>query len=80
VSTIREFLEIEGLLLEDPNFVDVEGIKMKVWNLFEYPESSAGAKVVSIISVCAILISTTIFCMETMPYYKPKKRDFINYL
>ena len=38
----------------------------KVWNVFEHPESSTLARVVSLISVFAIIASTTIFCMETV--------------
>ena len=44
-------------------------MKIKLWNLFEKPETSCFARIVSFISVAAIVISTTIFCVETLPQY-----------
>ena len=38
----------------------------KVWNVFEHPESSSLARAISLVSVFAIIASTTIFCMETV--------------
>uniref|UniRef100_A0A1I8GYQ9 BTB domain-containing protein n=1 Tax=Macrostomum lignano TaxID=282301 RepID=A0A1I8GYQ9_9PLAT len=45
----------------------------KVWLLFEYPESSMAARVIAIISVCVILLSIVIFCMETLPHFRHYK-------
>ena len=42
----------------------------RIWNLFESPESGNYARLVSLISVTAIITSTTIFCLETLPSYK----------
>lgn len=41
--------------------------------MFEYPESSQGARVVAIISVFVILLSIVIFCLETLPEFKHYK-------
>ena len=69
LETIREFLEIEGLLYEEDETeqIDSSTIRAKIWNLFEYPESSFFAKILSLISVLAIITSTSIFCLETLP-------------
>lgn len=48
-------------------------MQRKVWLLFEYPESSQGARVVAIISVIVILLSIVIFCLETLPEFKHYK-------
>ena len=70
ISTIREFLKIEGLLLSEDEFSKEGGLRTKFWNLFEYPESSLAARIVSLISIVAIVISTTIFCAETLPSFQ----------
>ena len=44
-----------------------------LWLLFEYPESSQGARMVAITSVLVIIISIIIFCLETIPQYKHYK-------
>jgi len=38
LSTVREFLKIEGLLLDEATYTETEDIRGKLWNLFEYPE------------------------------------------
>ena len=45
-------------------------LRNQMWNLFESPESGNMARFVSLISVTAIIASTTIFCLETMPAFK----------
>ena len=70
LDTISEFLEIEGLLSPAEEVKVIRTFKQRLWDLFEHPESSLMAKMISFISVIAIICSTTIFCIETMPYYK----------
>ena len=70
LETISEFLEIEGLLSPAEEVKVIRTFKQRLWDLFEHPESSLMAKMISFISVIAIICSTTIFCIETMPYYK----------
>ena len=51
LETIREFLEIEGLLYEEDETekIDSSTVRARIWNLFEYPESSFLAKILSLI-------------------------------
>ena len=42
----------------------------KVWELFECPDSSMAARLLAIWSVIVIVISITIFCIETLPDIK----------
>ena len=41
-----------------------------LWNLFEKPNSSVSAKVISLISVGLVLLSTVAMCLNTMPEFK----------
>ena len=70
-SSIEGMLDYEGLLyVEELAAEDDNSIKNKLWNLFEAPESGNCARMVSLISVTAIITSTTIFCIETLPSFK----------
>ncbi|XP_066277183.1 potassium voltage-gated channel subfamily A member 3-like [Branchiostoma lanceolatum] len=52
-----------------PKLPDAEP-KKTIWLLFEYPETSFWARVVAILSVCAIIISIASSCAETIPEYQ----------
>ena len=45
-------------------------LQRKIWELFEYPETSNTAKVVAIVSVSVIIISIVLFCVETLPQFQ----------
>ncbi|KAL7289210.1 hypothetical protein TKK_0017150 [Trichogramma kaykai] len=62
--------EDEGFIKEEEKPLPSHEFQRKVWLLFEYPESSQGARVVAIISVFVILLSIVIFCLETLPEFK----------
>ncbi|XP_078618230.1 shaker-related potassium channel tsha2-like [Branchiostoma floridae x Branchiostoma japonicum] len=47
--------------------------KRTIWLLFEYPETSMWARIVAILSVCAIIISIASSCAETIPQYQEDK-------
>ena len=42
----------------------------KVWELFEYPDTSCGARVIAWLSCTVVLLSIIIFCLETLPEFK----------
>lgn len=65
--------EDEGFIKEEEKPLPSHEMQRKVWLLFEYPESSQGARVVAIISVFVILLSIVIFCLETLPEFKHYK-------
>uniref|UniRef100_A0ABD2W639 BTB domain-containing protein n=1 Tax=Trichogramma kaykai TaxID=54128 RepID=A0ABD2W639_9HYME len=66
----NKFREDEGFIKEEEKPLPSHEFQRKVWLLFEYPESSQGARVVAIISVFVILLSIVIFCLETLPEFK----------
>ena len=41
-----------------------------VWCLFEHPESSKAAKVMTVFSVSMIVLAVTVLCIETLPFFK----------
>ncbi|XP_015180660.1 PREDICTED: potassium voltage-gated channel protein Shaker isoform X9 [Polistes dominula] len=69
----NKFREDEGFIKEEEKPLPSHEFQKKVWLLFEYPESSQGARVVAIISVFVILLSIVIFCLETLPEFKHYK-------
>ncbi|XP_043248692.1 potassium voltage-gated channel protein Shaker isoform X4 [Colletes gigas] len=69
----NKFREDEGFIKEEEKPLPTHEFQRKVWLLFEYPESSQGARVVAIISVFVILLSIVIFCLETLPEFKHYK-------
>ncbi|KZC04690.1 Potassium voltage-gated channel protein Shaker [Dufourea novaeangliae] len=69
----NKFREDEGFIKEEEKPLPTHEFQRKVWLLFEYPESSQGARVVAIISVIVILLSIVIFCLETLPEFKHYK-------
>lgn len=46
----------------------------KVWELFEYPDSSFAARMMASWSLSIIAISIIVFCMETMPQFNVEER------
>jgi len=45
-------------------------LQREIWQLFEYPDTSNYARVVAIFSVFVIILSITMFCVETLPTFK----------
>ncbi|KAL3311696.1 Potassium voltage-gated channel subfamily A member 3 [Cichlidogyrus casuarinus] len=77
-QAIERYREDEGFIKEEVRILPTQKFQKKIWLLFEYPESSNGARCVAITSIVVILLSITIFCIETLPYfrrYKLKSRD-----
>uniref|UniRef100_A0A1W7R9J7 Potassium voltage-gated channel protein Shaker n=1 Tax=Hadrurus spadix TaxID=141984 RepID=A0A1W7R9J7_9SCOR len=66
----NKFREDEGFIKEEERPLPTYETQRKMWLLFEYPESSQGARVIAIISVAIILLSIFIFCLETLPEFK----------
>lgn len=69
-STINEFLLEEGLHPgSDKEILPYSLLLRKVWLLFDHPESSMQAQLVTTLSVFSILLSIAIFCLETIEQY-----------
>lgn len=74
------FREDEGFIKEEERPLPENELQRKVWLLFEHPDSSQPARIVAIISVFVILLSITIFCLETLPKFKHYKVTTIDFL
>ncbi|XP_030591622.1 potassium voltage-gated channel subfamily A member 7 [Archocentrus centrarchus] len=70
---IDRFKEDEGFPKEEERPLPEKKWQQKIWMLFEYPESSSGARIIAIISVLVIVISILIFCLETLPEFRNEK-------
>ncbi|XP_029656560.1 potassium voltage-gated channel subfamily A member 10-like [Octopus sinensis] len=44
-------------------------LRKRLWLIIEYPESSLGARIFAAWSICVIMVSITMFCIETLPQY-----------
>ncbi|XP_057289407.1 potassium voltage-gated channel subfamily A member 2-like isoform X2 [Hydractinia symbiolongicarpus] len=60
----------EGYIEEEEPILPEGKWQRKIWELFEYPDTSLMARVVAVISVCIITISIVTFCIETLPQFR----------
>ncbi|XP_074553441.1 potassium voltage-gated channel subfamily A member 1 [Halichoeres trimaculatus] len=70
---IDRYKEDEGFQKEEEKPLPSSELQRRLWMLFEYPESSSGARIIAIISVMVIVISILIFCLETLPEFRNEK-------
>lgn len=68
-NAMCKYKEEEGFAIEDEPELPKRTLQKSIWLLFEYPESSLGARFVAIISVTVIILSIVCFCFETIPEY-----------
>ncbi|XP_068193900.1 potassium voltage-gated channel subfamily A member 7 [Antennarius striatus] len=72
-EVIDRYKEDEGFAKEEERPLPTNDLQRRLWMLFEYPESSSGARIIAIISVLVIVISILIFCLETLPEFRNEK-------
>lgn len=72
---IDRYKEDEGFPKEEERPLPSSDLQRRLWMLFEYPESSGGARIIAIISVMVIVISILIFCLETLPEFRNEKEQ-----
>ena len=60
----------EGFVRKVPKPLPTNRLQRKIWLLLEYPESSLNARIVALLSVCVILLSIVVFCIETLPQFR----------
>lgn len=61
-------LEIEeGYIADDKPILPTNKTQRKIWEFFEYPDSSLPARLLALWSVSVILLSIVVFCLETLP-------------
>lgn len=65
----------EGFLPDAQMELPKNKYQRKVWELFECPDSSLAARLLAVWSVIVIVISITIFCIETLPDIKKHSGD-----
>lgn len=53
-------------------------IQRKVWELFEHPDTSNFARGIAIWSVCIIILSIALFCVETLPQFQEEPAKTVN--
>ncbi|CAN9493098.1 unnamed protein product [Ophioblennius macclurei] len=70
---IDRFKADEGFAKEEERPLPTKKWQQRIWMLFEFPESSGGARIIAIISVMVIVISILIFCLETLPEFRTEK-------
>ncbi|NWI41271.1 KCNA3 protein, partial [Picathartes gymnocephalus] len=63
--------EAEGFSVEEPPALPRGGLRRRAWLLCEHPESSPAARAVALLSVLVILVSIVVFCLETLPQFRP---------
>ena len=69
-EAMDQFREDEGFLKDPETLLPSNDIHRQFWLLFEYPESSSAARGVAVVSVLVVVISITIFCLETLPEFR----------
>ena len=62
----------EGYINEDRRVLPSNQTQRKIWELFEYPDSSLPARVLALFSILVILVSIVVFCLETLPSIRCK--------
>uniref|UniRef100_A0A8C2WBL8 Potassium voltage-gated channel, shaker-related subfamily, member 7 n=1 Tax=Cyclopterus lumpus TaxID=8103 RepID=A0A8C2WBL8_CYCLU len=74
-ETIDRYKADEGFPKEEERPLPANDLQRRIWMLFEYPESSSGARIIAIISVMVIVLSILIFCLETLPEFRNEKEQ-----
>nr|XP_032814121.1 potassium voltage-gated channel subfamily A member 1-like [Petromyzon marinus] len=75
-EAMARYREDEGCAPEEAERVLPRApLARQLWLLFEYPESSAPARAIAIVSVAVIVLSIIVFCLETLPQFRDERRD-----
>eukprot|EP00090_Calanus_glacialis_P008953 TRINITY_DN17274_c0_g1_i1.p1 TRINITY_DN17274_c0_g1~~TRINITY_DN17274_c0_g1_i1.p1 ORF type:complete len:566 (-),score=77.28 TRINITY_DN17274_c0_g1_i1:155-1852(-) len=81
----RELMSLDRVeKVEEPEFFrpgTLGRIQKCLWDLFEKPHTSIGARIVAIISIAFIVISTVVLTLNTLPYFQvvDKNNDVTDY-
>lgn len=68
----------EGYIEEEKPILPENKWQRKIWELFEFPDTSLAARFVAIFSVFVITLSIVTFCVETLPQFQKKNIQVIN--
>ena len=78
IRAVKEIISDEEGPEETPRDMPTRELQKQLWNLFEYPDSSLGARVLALISVVVIVASIVVLCVETMPEFQLLKVETLN--
>ncbi len=62
----------EGYIQDTESELPKNRIQRAIWELFECPDTSLAARLLAIWSVIVIIVSITVFCIETLPQFKKR--------
>ncbi|XP_066923054.1 potassium voltage-gated channel subfamily A member 7-like isoform X4 [Clytia hemisphaerica] len=68
-SVFMQLQKEEGYISDQERVLPTNELQRKVWELFEFPDSSQAARILATWSVLVIILSITVFCLETLPQY-----------
>lgn len=69
---LQRLEEEEGYISEEKPIMPTNQTQRRIWELFEYPDSSMAARFLAMWSVSVIILSIVIFCLETLPSIRCK--------
>ncbi|XP_012402583.2 potassium voltage-gated channel subfamily A member 7 isoform X1 [Sarcophilus harrisii] len=72
-EALAKLREDEGFAAEPERLLPRRPFARQLWLLFEFPESSAAARIVAVVSVLVILVSIVVFCLETLPDFRDER-------
>lgn len=65
----------EGYIEEEKPILPENKLQRKIWQLFEFPDTSLGARIIAIFSVMVITLSIVTFCVETLPQFRKNEDE-----
>lgn len=74
-SVFMNLQKEEGYIPDQERVLPTNEWQRKIWELFEFPDSSQAARVLATWSVLIIILSITVFCLETLPRYSGKMNN-----
>ncbi|XP_068673269.1 potassium voltage-gated channel subfamily A member 2-like isoform X1 [Montipora foliosa] len=60
----------EGYIEDEKPILPENKLQRKIWQLFEFPDTSLAARIIAIFSVVVITLSIVTFCVETLPQFR----------
>lgn len=79
-EAIAKYKKTEGYIIDqEATLKDMPQNKVLrfFWVIFENPQSSLIARIIAVTSVICIIVSITVFCIETLPEIKQKRQNYL---
>lgn len=68
-SALNQLFEIPGYSKDEEHVMPKNELQRRIWQLFEYPDSSTCARVLAFWSLAVIIVSIVTFCLESIPEF-----------